>query len=137
MGQLCWSPDGRYLLSRNENMPSMLWVWDVTDTLGLCCVLLHSSPVKSAQWSTPPLPLDNHAQAQDDDMAPAPSPPQLAIVRGARRFFVWSPESDPCWYDVPSVGGAFDASRVRWAPGGGGALAIMTADQLCVCTLQQ
>ncbi|CAN0510171.1 unnamed protein product, partial [Laminaria digitata] len=36
---MAWSSDGRYLATRNDNMPSALWVWDAED-LGLCSLMV-------------------------------------------------------------------------------------------------
>ena len=36
---MSWSSDGRYLATRNDNMPSALWVWDAED-LGLCSLVV-------------------------------------------------------------------------------------------------
>lgn len=36
---MSWSHDGRYLATRNDNMASVLWVWDAED-LGLSSVVV-------------------------------------------------------------------------------------------------
>jgi WD40 repeat protein len=114
VGLLSWSHDGRYLLSRNDNMASALWVWDMEE-LGLTSLIIQADAVRSARWS--------------------PASPHLAIATGAgRRFYLWSP-GGTSWTDVP-VGGdqAFEVMRLRWSPDGR-YLALMSSDRLCTCTL--
>ena len=44
VGQIMsWSSDGRYLVTRNDNMGSALWVWDAEE-LSLSTVVIQVSP---------------------------------------------------------------------------------------------
>ena len=61
IGLMAWSTEGgreggRFLLTRNDSMPRVLWVWDLEGP-GLAAVLTFAAPVRSAQWSpSSPLP---------------------------------------------------------------------------------
>lgn len=69
---LCaWSPDSRYLATRNDNQPTVLWIWDMHD-IALSVVLLHLQPIKAISWS--------------------PRSLHLAICTGTSRVFLWSEE---------------------------------------------
>ncbi|CAN6662295.1 hypothetical protein TRVA0_034S00342 [Trichomonascus vanleenenianus] len=45
------SPDGKYLATRVDSMPSTVWIWSLRDTVQLHSVLCHSSYVHTVQWS--------------------------------------------------------------------------------------
>ena len=45
VGLVAWSPNSQYLATRNDNMPRVLWVWDM-QTLALKTVLIHVDPVR-------------------------------------------------------------------------------------------
>ncbi|KAM3571351.1 hypothetical protein VYU27_006615 [Nannochloropsis oceanica] len=128
IGLMAWSTEGgrgegweggRFLLTRNDSMPRVLWVWDL-EVPGLAAVLTFAAPVRSAQWSPSSPP-----------SSPS-TPPSLCIVTGGPRFYVWSPAvregggegglpDPPAWYDLPvGDGGHFDVMKVRWAPREGG-----------------
>lgn len=55
--QLLWSPDGRYLMTREESLPTTVFVWDM-EALGLVSVLVQADPIKSIRWN--PKPADPH-----------------------------------------------------------------------------
>jgi WD40 repeat protein len=46
---VAWSGDNKYLVTRNDNQPSAVWIWDMT-RLELATVLLQKDPVKSLDW---------------------------------------------------------------------------------------
>ena len=48
--QMTFSPDGRYLAVRTDNLPAAVFVWNVTD-LSLEVVMVHRQKVAAAQWS--------------------------------------------------------------------------------------
>ena len=71
VGLLAWSHGGRFLATRNDNMPRTLWVWD-GEKLLLHSVLVHQGGVRAAAWN--------------------PSRQLLAIATGSAKVFMWSPE---------------------------------------------
>ena len=91
---MSWSPDGRYLMTRNDNMASLVWVWDIED-LGLCSLVALREPIRSARWH--PSCKSSPGPNSDSNGAPTQS---LALATGGQRFYLWSP-SGPSWHDVP------------------------------------
>ena len=68
---LCeWSSCGRYLASRCDNLPTTVWLWDVT-SLRLAALLVQSCPVRSLAWD--------------------PALPRLALVTGQSSLHLWTP----------------------------------------------
>jgi WD40 repeat protein len=49
-GLVSWSPDSQFLVTRNDNMPSTLWVWDMA-TMELSAVLNHMSDIQDVRWA--------------------------------------------------------------------------------------
>ena len=65
-----FSSDGRYIASLNENMPSTVWIWDITK-LSLSIALLQSSSIKDFKWD--------------------PLQTRLAVCTNTNRLYLWSP----------------------------------------------
>ena len=74
-----WSPDGRFLFSRNDNMPNCIWLWEISK-LALTSLISQIEPVKNAQWE--------------------PSKTRLALCTGNGRVYMWHPEGASC-VEVP------------------------------------
>ncbi|KAK3278435.1 hypothetical protein CYMTET_13627 [Cymbomonas tetramitiformis] len=94
VGFAAWSVDSRYLVTRNDNMPTAVWIWDM-DSLELATVLLQQDPVKATVWD--PVHL------------------RLAISTGGSRVYVWTPDGASCVH-VPLPG--FHAHNIAWNPAG-------------------
>ncbi|VDQ10353.1 unnamed protein product, partial [Trichobilharzia regenti] len=46
-----FSPDGRYLATRNDNCSNVIWIWSIDINLSLCSLLIHTSgDVSSLVW---------------------------------------------------------------------------------------
>lgn len=95
VGLMAWSGDGKYLATRNDNMPTALWVWDMA-RLELAAVLLQIEHVKGAAWD--------------------PNHHRLAVVTGGERVYVWTPEG-ASFVQIPLPG--FNATSVAWSPASG------------------
>lgn len=106
VGIMEWSADGRYLATRNDNMPTAVWVWDIT-RLELASVMLTLEPVRSVAWD--------------------PVQPRLATCSGGKRVYVWSPEGASC-VQVPLPG--FLCSKLAWSPRGSSFL-LSDRDTFC------
>jgi len=91
-----WSPDSKYLVTKNDNMPTTLWLWDMT-TLTLHVVLIQFHPIKSVAWS--------------------PKTQHLAFSTGTGRIFLWSEEgASVC--DIPIENRQFNVQKIQWNPEG-------------------
>ena len=113
VGVAAFSPDSRYLATRNDNMPTAVWVWSMED-LRLSALLLHTSPVKDISWD--------------------PTQPRLAIATGISRLYLWSPAGSVsvCLPSDPS----FSLAHLVWHPSGS-SLALLSSSHFCICYLSQ
>lgn len=114
-GALHWSPDGRYLATLNDNMPSAVWVWD-TSLACLAALLLHASPVRRLGWA----PRGGGSGGA-----------RLAVAAGGARIYLWSPGGASVVH-IPLAG--FAPSGLHWAPGGG-VLALTDKESFCCAYL--
>mmetsp|Transcript_65310 Transcript_65310/g.206311 ORF Transcript_65310/g.206311 Transcript_65310/m.206311 type:complete len:438 (+) Transcript_65310:104-1417(+) len=110
VGMVNWSHDSAYLMTRNENMPTTLWIWD-TKRLELAAVLIQKDPIKSAAW-------DPHRN-------------RVAMCTGGKRVYVWAPEGASCIH-IPL--GTFRANGLQWNPSGT-AFALCDKDSFCCAFL--
>ena len=101
VGLLHWSPRDRFMVSRNDNMPQTLWVWD-TRRLALCSVINQISSVKEAQWD--------------------PKRSRLAVCTGNRKLYMWSPAGCSI-VDIPTTNN-FSVRSLRWCPDGNSLLLL-------------
>ncbi|KAI9094894.1 hypothetical protein DFS34DRAFT_627591 [Phlyctochytrium arcticum] len=106
-----FSADGALMLTQNDNMPTCLWIWDMTE---LCQVaLIHqSSPIRSVTWN-PVIP------------------GLLAFCTGNGFIYIWrGGEVNGCeLVEVPAV--QFTVTDVKWNPNGRG-LVLLDKDKFCV-----
>eukprot|EP00898_Chlorokybus_atmophyticus_P000443 jgi/Chlat1/139/Chrsp1S03234 len=109
VAQVAWSPDNEFLVTRNANMPTAVWIWDM-QRMVLSTVLLQIDPVKAAVWD--------------------PQQTRLAVCTGTSRFFIWSPQGASC-YQIPVAD--FRALGLQWHPSGTGLL-LTDKDRFC-CSL--
>ncbi|KAK2165292.1 hypothetical protein LSH36_52g03026 [Paralvinella palmiformis] len=113
VGTLAFSPDSRYIYTRNDNMPCVLWIWEMT-TLDLCVVLIQDLPIKCVGWD--------------------PCQARLALCTGSNKVYMWSPAG--CLsVDVP-IEGTFNVQSVKWSPNGE-ALLLLDPEHMAVCFLSE
>ncbi|XP_073417808.1 WD repeat-containing protein WRAP73 isoform X1 [Dendrobates tinctorius] len=113
IGMLAFSPDNRYLATKNDNMPCCVWIWDV-QKMRLSVVLEQTSPVRSFCWD--------------------PVQPRLAICTGNSKVYLWSPSG--CVSVQVPVEGSFNVLSLAWHPLGEDSLLLASKDQLCLCYLE-
>nr|XP_022337622.1 WD repeat-containing protein WRAP73-like [Crassostrea virginica] len=111
VGMLAFSCDCKYIYTRNDNMPSTLWIWDV-QKLRLCAVLTQGAAIKCVEWD--------------------PLQPRLALCTGTNKLYMWSPTGSLA-VEVP-VEGVFNVHSLKWHPDGNTIL-LLGKDQMCVCYL--
>ena len=107
-----WSSDCRYMASRCESMPRVLWIWDTT-RLGLAAVLVQRDPITQAKWT----PREGA---------------RLALCTGGTKVYLWSPRGCSC-VDIPSAG--VEASQLGWSQCGR-YMVVSGARALCVCYVE-
>ncbi|KAI0238144.1 WD repeat-containing protein WRAP73 [Lamellibrachia satsuma] len=112
IGSMAFSVDSRYLYSKNDNMPTAVWIWNV-QRLGQEVLLLQDSSIKCIEWD--------------------PKQPRLALCTGNNKVYMWSPAG--CLsVEVPTEATSFSVNRLAWHPSGD-ALLLLSRDQMCVCFL--
>ncbi len=111
-GKVCWSKDGHYLVSINENMATTVWIWDM-QKLQLAAVLLQASKVTHVSWD--------------------PQQSRLLICTGSSIIYLWSPDGASCVH-VPLSG--FEACSAVWGPDGR-KLVLSDRDAYCCAYLEQ
>ncbi|XP_076596630.1 WD repeat-containing protein WRAP73 [Chaetodon auriga] len=110
---LAFSPDSRYLATKNDNMASVVWVWDM-QKMSLEAVLEHTSAVRCFQWD--------------------PRRPRLALCTGNTKLYLWSPAGCVS-VQVPTEGG-FQVQSLNWHCSGD-SLILLGKEQLCLCYMDQ
>ncbi|XP_075695518.1 WD repeat-containing protein WRAP73 [Rhinoderma darwinii] len=113
IGMLAFSPDNRYLATKNDNMPCCVWIWDI-QKMKLSVVLEQTSPVRSFLWD--------------------PVQPRLVICTGNSKVYLWSPTG--CVSVQVPVEGTFNVLSLAWHPLGEDSLLLMSKDHLCICYLE-
>ena len=111
VGLLAWSPAGRYLVTRNDNMPHAVWVWD-GEKLLMHSLLVHRAHVRAAAWH--------------------PTRQLLAIATGGSKVYMWSPEG--CRTAPLPISHELSVLDLQWSPLGD-ALLLLDKDRFCVCFL--
>lgn len=94
VGLVTWSPDTRYMATRCDAMPRVLWIWE-TLRLSLCSVIVQDAPILSVMWD--------------------PTQARLALCTGNGKVYFWSPNGCSC-VDVPSP--EMNVRKVTWSPHG-------------------
>lgn len=114
VGRLVWSPDGRYLATVNDNMPTHVWVWDLCAGC-LATLLAHAAPVADVAWR------------------PTQEGHLLAAVTGCAKVYMWAPAGASVVH-IPLRG--FAATRLAWSPSGG-SFTLAGRDAFCCAYLAQ
>ncbi|KAK6176062.1 hypothetical protein SNE40_014418 [Patella caerulea] len=102
-----FSPDSKYMFTRNDNMPCVLWIWEIK-RLSLCAALMQAAPIKCVKWD--------------------PVRTRLALCTGNNKLYMWSPEGSLS-VDVPA--GRFNVQSIIWHPSGD-SLLLLDKDMMCV-----
>ena len=71
VSMLSWSPSERYLATKNDNLPSVVWIWNVVQKQ-LVSVLLQRQPVRFMKWE--------------------PENDVLGVCCCNSRIYLWSPD---------------------------------------------
>uniref|UniRef100_A0A1D1YZT6 WD repeat-containing protein WRAP73 n=1 Tax=Anthurium amnicola TaxID=1678845 RepID=A0A1D1YZT6_9ARAE len=110
IGLLSWSNDSQYLFSRNDNMPTILWIWDIRH-LQLAAVLVQKDPIRAAAWD--------------------PTGPRLFLCTGSSHLYMWSP-TGACSVGVPLPN--FAVFDLKWNLDGS-CLLLKDRDSFCCAAL--
>ncbi|XP_060614719.2 WD repeat-containing protein WRAP73 [Anolis sagrei] len=113
VGMLAFSCDNCFLATRNDNIPSAVWIWDV-QKMKLFVILEQLCPVHLFQWD--------------------PRQPRLAICSGNNRVYLWSPAG--CVSVQVPMDGDFQVTSLCWHSSGN-SLALLSKDNFCMCYLDK
>ncbi|KAL0321688.1 UNVERIFIED_CONTAM: WD repeat-containing protein WRAP73 [Sesamum calycinum] len=75
IGLMSWSNDSQYICTRNDSMPTVLWIWDVQH-LELAAILIQKDPVRAVAWD--------------------PTCPRLVLCTGSTNLYMWTPSGAYC-----------------------------------------
>eukprot|EP01135_Chromosphaera_perkinsii_P004228 Nk52_evm17s272 gene=Nk52_evmTU17s272 len=114
-----FSADSKYLATRNERQPCVVWVWDM-NSLSLRACMVHLQSIKTnPKWH----PREN----------------RLAVCTGGPRVYFWTPEGCLC-VDIPgtcppsssssSSSSMFRCGDLRWTQDGD-KMVLMSGTQFC------
>lgn len=109
VSSLAFSSDSRYLATKNDNMVTVVWVWDM-QKMSLAAVLEQTAAVRCFQWD--------------------PRHPRLALCTGNTKLYLWSPAGCVS-VQVPTEGG-FQVQSLNWHCSGD-SLILLGKEQLCLC----
>lgn len=89
-GILSWSTDSQYICTRNDSMPTVLWIWDIRH-LELAAILVHKDPIRVAAWD--------------------PTCTRLVLCTGSTHLYMWTPSGAYCVH-VPLP--QFTITDLKW-----------------------
>lgn len=72
---MSWSSDSQYICTRNDNMPTVLWIWEVHH-LELAAILIQKDPIRAVAWD--------------------PKYPRLLLCTGSNHSYMWTPSGAYC-----------------------------------------
>ncbi|GFZ15156.1 transducin/WD40 repeat-like superfamily protein [Actinidia rufa] len=89
-GLMSWSNDSQYICTRNDSMPTVLWIWDMHH-LELATILVQKDPIRAAAWD--------------------PTCTRLVLCTGSSHLYMWTPSGAYCM-NVPLP--QFTITDLKW-----------------------
>ncbi|KAB2053718.1 hypothetical protein ES319_A12G206800v1 [Gossypium barbadense] len=90
IGLLSWSNDSHYICTRNDSMPTALWIWDIRH-LELAAILVQKDPIRAAAWD--------------------PISTRLVLCTGSSHLYMWTPSGAYC---VSNPLPQFSITDLKW-----------------------
>ncbi|KAL8224046.1 hypothetical protein R6Q57_019521 [Mikania cordata] len=90
IGIMSWSKDSQYICTRNDSMPTVLWIWDMS-LLELAAILVQKDPIRAAAWD--------------------PTFTRLVLCTGTPHLYMWTPSGAYC-VNVPLP--QFTVMDLKW-----------------------
>lgn len=75
IGLMAWSSNSQFIYTRDDTMPTTLWIWDMQQ-LQLAAILLQKDSIKAAAWD--------------------PTSCRLAFCTGSSHLYMWTPSGAYC-----------------------------------------
>lgn len=109
-GLLAWSKDSQYICTRNDSMPTALWIWDM-QRLEVAAILVQKEPIRAAVWD--------------------PTCTRLLLCTGSSHLYMWTPSGAFCVCN-PLPG--FSITDLKWNIDGS-CLLLKDKDAFCCATV--
>ncbi|XP_047939297.1 WD repeat-containing protein WRAP73 [Salvia hispanica] len=106
IGLMSWSSDSQYMCTRNDSMPTVVWVWDV-QRLELAAILIQKDPVRAAAWD--------------------PTCCRLVLCTGSSNLYMWTPSGAYC---INAPFPQFSVLDLKWNSDGS-CLILKDKDSFC------
>ncbi|CAN0916024.1 WD repeat-containing protein WRAP73 [Linum grandiflorum] len=110
IGLMSWSCDSQYVCTRNDSMPTALWIWDI-HRLELAAILVQKDPIKAAVWD--------------------PTCTRLVMCTGSSHMYMWSPAGAYC---VSNPLPQFSIMDLKWNSDGS-CLLLKDKDSFCCAAM--
>ncbi|KAL5728427.1 hypothetical protein ACHQM5_001513 [Ranunculus cassubicifolius] len=110
VGLLSWSKDSRYLFTRNDSMPTVLWIWDIHH-LELAAILVQKDPIRAAAWD--------------------PTCSRLVLCTGSNHLYMWTASGAYC-VSIPLP--QFTITDLKWNSDGS-CLLLKDRETFCCSTV--
>ncbi|XP_066926151.1 WD repeat-containing protein WRAP73-like [Clytia hemisphaerica] len=111
VGSVSFSYNSHYMATKNDNMPNVLWVWDLR-SLKLVSLLVQCHAIKAFSWD--------------------PKEIRLALCAGTNKLYMWS-LAGCLAVEVPGEGD-IAVTSLTWHESGDSIL-LASKDQMCMCFL--
>lgn len=108
VGLVKFSYDSKFIISINDNMPRVLWIWS-TSRLDLAAMIIQMQPIKCVEWD--------------------PLHTRLALCTGNSRIYMWSLDGCSC-VELPNIG--CNVQKLQWNTDGE-SLVLKDEHNFCVC----
>ncbi|CAL1390898.1 unnamed protein product [Linum trigynum] len=110
IGVMSWSNDSQYIYTRNDSMPTALWIWDIHH-LELAAILVQKDPIRAAAWD--------------------PTCTRLVLCTGSSHLYIWSPAGAYC---VSNPLPQFSITDLKWNSDGS-CLLLKDRDSFCCAAM--
>ncbi|KAK4839388.1 hypothetical protein QYF36_021579 [Acer negundo] len=90
IGLMSWSRDSQFICTRNDSMPTALWIWDI-NRLELAAILVQKDPIRAAVWD--------------------PTGTRLVLCTGSSHLYMWTPSGAYC---VSNPLPQFNITDLKW-----------------------
>ncbi|KAK9699303.1 hypothetical protein RND81_08G166000 [Saponaria officinalis] len=110
IGLMGWSNDSQYVFTRDDTMPTVLWIWDISQ-LQLAAILVQKESIKAAAWD--------------------PTSCHLAVCTGNHHLYMWTPSGAYC-VSVPLP--QFNITDLKWNSDGT-CLLLKDKESFCIAAV--
>ncbi|KAH9647902.1 wd repeat-containing protein WRAP73 [Citrus sinensis] len=109
-GLMSWSSDSQYICTRNDSMPTTLWIWDICRQEP-AAILVQKDPIRAATWD--------------------PTCTRLVLCTGSSHLYMWTPSGAYC---VSNPLPQFNITDLKWNSDGS-CLLLKDKESFCCAAL--